>query len=203
LIELERLAMDAHVRLLRYPEFQIYLRLRGVQNRIVPQKLGWYEGWYTMPFFDAEYTVIGLALRASRAIAEAGGERFAMPYGTKPMLYCPDWGRWLEADRVIVTFGYFDTLTLAELDFPVATVQPGDLAPHSAFLQNVRKPIYLLPDLKACGRANDLLGDLDWRGRIIVLPYTSSIQDVNDHFVKEGGMGGAKLKRTLVRETKR
>ncbi len=183
---LEKLAMDAHVEMHRWG-YDHYIGQRGLKDRINPQRLGWYEGWITIPVCNPKHDVVGMALRASPAVAEATGERFTTPAGTKPLLYVPDWTLWNAAEAVFVVFGWFDTLTLVDLGLPAATVQPGDLAPHGRVLEDVRKPIYLVPDSKATEHAHSITADLGWRGHVIELPWSTGLSDCNDYLMN--GLG--------------
>lgn len=183
---LEQLAMDAHIALTDSTmRFGHYLEQRGLTDRIEPQFLGWYRGWYTVPVFNPEHEFIGLVLRASPDVENYLDVRFCVPPGQVPMLYAPDWRVVTNATYLIVVFGLLDALTLCDLRKPVVTSTGGVRTLKATWLKNFRRRIYVLPDKNEAGFAKGLIRDLDWRGKLIELDYPEHYNDPNDYF-KEG-----------------
>ena len=92
--ESEELANRAHDMLCNYmPSLDWYLRRRKVENRIDTCRLGWWNGWYTIPIYSKARQFRGIVLRASLHVQEAshGQQRFTTPPKQPPLLYVPDW----------------------------------------------------------------------------------------------------------------
>jgi len=164
----EKYANDAHDILIRNEHtLGWYLRSRRVENRIEAQRLGWWNGWYTIPFYTQEQEFWGMVFRAAPHIQEATQYRFVFPKGQAVGLYVPDWKLVKETDYLIVVFGIFDALSLCDLRYAVATPTGGKGNVYSAMLQEFRKPIYIMPDKGEEDAAIALAGKLGWRGHVI------------------------------------
>ena len=194
----ERLIWDAHDVLMRNDGFRWYLKLRGVADRVETAKLGWYEGWITVPILSKDQEVHGLYLRATRLTERLTGLRFTQPTSQKPMLYCPDWALLKKkTSSVFVVFGMMDALGLSSLRFPVVTTTGGSKSFNPEWLEMVRKKIVIIPDATGDSEAaRRLSAGLGWRGEIVELPYDDDIQDPADYLKREVGRG-EELKRLL------
>ena len=179
--ELEGLCMGAHNLLLQYPNpLQEYLQRRGVHNRIVPQHLGYYDGWYSIPCYDRDNNFEGVVMRASPHVQETTGARFNIPKGQPALLYVPDWKQSLLADYFCVVFGMVDALALCELGIPVGTSTSGKDSTNAEMLEWCRKPIVVIPDKGEEQTGRKLVSKLGWRGRLLLLDYPEKMKDPAD-----------------------
>ena len=157
-------------------------------GRIETGRLGWHDGWVTIPIFDQDDDLQGVFLRAGPQAEKACGLRFTQAGGQRSMLYCPDWALLRDKKSVAVVFGMFDALTLAELRIPVVTVTGGDRTFTPYHLTQIRSRCIIIPDKKASGAAAELAAGLGWRGKIKRLSYPNGLTDIND-YVREGRAG--------------
>ena len=179
--DLESLVAEAHAFLLAYPEQKTYLAKRGLSERIEPQQLGWWAGWYVVPFFDEKGRLTGVVLRAGPVLSVPEKDRFRIPPGQAPCLYSPDWPLVRRSPYLILVFGVFDALTLCELRLPVATVVPArTLRPD--LLENFRKTIWIVPDRGEEELGQQWIASLGWRGRLRALNYPPGTKDPNGFF---------------------
>src|SRR6185295_18903785 len=88
---LEELIEEAHNLLITNPSQRIYLKSRGVESCVIPQRLGWMWGWYTVPVYDQHQKLLGAVLRAGVETEKAVSDRFLFPPRQAPLLYVPDW----------------------------------------------------------------------------------------------------------------
>jgi hypothetical protein len=182
LYELEAVCAEAHSFLLSYPDpLQDYLRRRGVANRIIPQQLGYQDGWYSIPCYDPNRKLEGVVMRASPHVQETTGARFNIPKGQPALLYVPDWKQSLLADYFCVVFGMFDALALCELGIPVGTSTSGKDSTNANMLEWCRKPIIIIPDKGEEQTAIKLVTKLGWRGKVLFLGYPDELKDPADY----------------------
>ena len=169
------LAETAHDILVSFPELKEYLCNRKVESRILPNILGWYLGWYTIPVQDERGNIIGLVLRASPTIEKTSG-RYTTPPGQENLVFVPDWFLVKRSSKLFVVFGVFDALALAVLRIPAISPTLGKRI-RPEMLERFRSPIYIVPDLGEEREAAELSSSLGWRGRVVNLPYTAKIKD--------------------------
>ena len=179
--EMARFVYNAHDALIRNASYRWYLEQRGVDGRIETCRLGWHDGWVTVPIFDQEDNLQGVILRAGPQAEKASGLRFTQVEGQRSMLYCPDWALLRDKKVVAVVFGIFDALTLAELRIPVVTVTGGDRTFTPDHLTSIRNRCIIIPDKKAEGAAAELSAGLGWRGKVKRLLYPNGFTDLNDY----------------------
>ena len=178
----EHLVWRSHDALKRNDEFQWYLRMRGVEDRIETAKLGWYEEWITVPVFTEDQTLQGVYLRSTPPQEKITGLRFIQPEGQQPMLYCPDWRLWKSSTSVVVVYGMMDALVLSSLRFPTVTTTGGSKSFNPEWLDGWRKPIVIVPDKEGDDKAaSDLAAALGWRAKILRLPYDDDVSDPADY----------------------
>lgn len=183
LVECEIACNEAHRFLLeKYDPLASYLISRKVENRIIPNHLGFFDGWYTIPVYDNSNTFIGAVQRASPAKQSETGLRFSTPKDQKPLVYIPDYKRVAESDYLCVVFGIFDSLSLCELGIPVCTPTAGKNSMHPNMLSWCRKPIVIIPDKGEESTALSLLTSLGWRGRIVTVAYKDGLKDCADMY---------------------
>ncbi len=183
--QLKKFVERSHLAIAQGPERTFYLRQRGVTKMVRRAKLGWYEGWITVPIFNSIGNLAGLYARATPAEQEATGQRFHQPHGSRPQLYTP--GRELlnSSPTVAVVFGMMDALVLASLNIPVVTTTGGSGDFDAGWLDEYRKNFTIFPDASGDTEpAYELAAQLGWRGRVRWLPYDEEVEDPAD-FAKE------------------
>lgn len=187
--EMGHLAWSCHNILLKHPDMGWYLENRGIDDMIERARLGWYNGWYTIPLFgrDDDRTVTGLYLRAGPHIEKASGLRFAQPPGQKGKLYVPDWRMLERRNTLFIPFGVFDALTLVSLGFAAATALNGKSSFDYRWLDFWRGRIVIVPDEGEEEEAGKLAAKLSWRGEVFRLPYPDGCKDPNGYVEKGRG----------------
>lgn len=154
-----------------------YLEKRKVINRVAPCVLGWNGGWYTIPIFKKNKKFDGYVMRASLSVQKATGRRFHMPQNMGSKMYVPDWRLLDTAPFITIVFGMFDALSLSDLGVPVVTDTAGKKGFDPKWLEEYRKPIWIIPDKGEEDDARRLANEFGWRGRILNLEYTDTIKD--------------------------
>jgi hypothetical protein len=177
LAQLSVVINEAHESLLQFDQFQWYLKNRGVEGRIEACRIGFWDGWYSIPIYDEEHHLQGAMFRANATIQKGTGQRFIHPDGQLNLMYCPDWRLLRTAKAVAVVFGMFDALALSDLRFAVVTSTSGKDSFKPEWLDSVRKPIYVIPDKGEETSAITLAGKLGWRGHVLKLEYPDDIKD--------------------------
>lgn len=176
--ELTDMLMQAHQRLKTTPHLHWYLTQRRVTASIEPLYLGWKDNWYTIPIFNEHHDIIGATARAGSCVQTK--RKYDTPYGQRPMLYIPDWRLFNSLNYVVVCFGILDAITLSQLGYPVVTPTAGQNSVRAEWFDNVRKPIYFVPDKGEHKAALQIVTKLGWRGKIIDLDFPDGITDSND-----------------------
>lgn len=197
--EVPKIARSASRILDKHPEMGWYYEERGVEDRIQPCMLGWYNGWHTIPVIGEDGDINGLVMRAGPHIEKATGRRFSQPHGMHPMLYVPDWHLFRKREAVAVVYGMFDALALSSLGFAVCTTTGGKDSFKPEWLDDTRKPIHVIPDKEPAEEidtAYELVSKLGWRGHVIKLDYPEDCKDPAD-YVKESIGKRKLLQRTL------
>lgn len=179
--ENEALAMSAHNVMVDYDTLRWYLVERGLEGRIEPCRLGWLDGWITIPIYEKSGKFSGLCLRAMSHVQRATGQRFAQPRGQKPLLYVPDWKILERQTTLAVVFGLFDALALSDLRHAVCTSTGGKDSFNPEWLDFWRGPITVIPDKGEEEDANELVSKLDWRGKVWFPPYGDDEKDMADY----------------------
>lgn len=173
---------EAHRMLTKYCEsLGWYLRIRGVDDRIDGQKLGWHNGWYVIPTYSDDDTLTGYVLRAGQHVQEATGARYVTR--SSASLYVPDWYLYHTGRFIVVTYGILDALTLVGLRIPAVSTMWGTTMRLSD-LDDVRKPILFFPDQGEEIPAIEQYRRLGWRGRLVRMDWPDGSKDVNDLHVK-------------------
>jgi len=179
--DIESLVWKAHADLKANDEYKWYPKQRGIDDRIEVAKLGWWNGWITVPIFGEDSSIQGVYLRSTPPQEKVTGARFIQPIGQHPMLYCPDWRLWKASPSVAVVYGMMDALVISSLRFPVVTTTGGSKSFDPSWMDHWRKPVYIFPDAEGDDKAAaDLAAELGWRARIIRLPYDDEVRDPAD-----------------------
>lgn len=174
---LEELCYQAHADLIQFPSLGWYLEMRGLQERIETNEIGYVKGWYTFPVRDRNDIFQTAVLRAAPHVQEASGHRYWCR--SAPMPYVPDWFLVNNKPVLFVVYGIMDALTLAQLRFPVITSTAGNNTFRAEWLDEFRHTIYIIPDKGEERQATDLADQLGWRGRMLKLEYPQGIKDAN------------------------
>ncbi len=188
LYEQEELCNEAHAILMRHEDpLGWYLKERKVFGRVLPQHLGYWNGWYTIPIINQRQDFMGMVARAGRHIQQTTGCRFTMPKGQGALLYIPDHHRVESNDYIVAVYGMIDALSLCELGIPVCTGSSGKDSLNADMLDTYRKRVIILPDKGEEDTARKLRDELGWRGAVMNLDYPSGCKDPNDLLVKGHG----------------
>lgn len=175
-------AYTAYDYMSEFPSLAWYLELRGLEGRIEPAMLGYWNGWYTVPMFDSERSYLNTVYRAAPHVQETQGMRYW--YKGEPHLYVPDWKLVKDNKYLVITYGIFDALTLAELRIPAATPSNGQESFKYEWLDDLRRVTYFWPDQGEENAARHHARELGWRGNVIYADWPSYCKDINDLHVK-------------------
>ena len=174
----EDFIIDCHETLLTFSQsLAWYLRMRGIEEQIIPQKIGWYNGWYTFPVYGYEDDYRGFIMRSGRHIQEATGLRYVIK--STGSLYFPDWYLARKSDYLVVTFGILDAISLSKLRIPACSSTHGKTIDINE-LEWARKPIVFFPDKDESEEARKYYRQLGWRGRVVEFDYPENCKDPND-----------------------
>lgn len=188
LLELEEVCQTAHQTLLQFDDpLGHYLTRRGIHQRIVPQTLGYLNGWYTIPIIEEHGRLLGAVARAGAHIQETSGARFNIPTGQQAMVYVPDYELIERNDYLCVVYGMMDSLSLCELGIPSCTPTSGKDSLHAEDLDRYRKRVIIIPDKGEESTAIKLRDSLGWRGTLLELDWRDGCKDPNDLLVKGYG----------------
>lgn len=173
--DLEELCYQAHMDLVGFPSLGWYLEMRGVDDRVDQNEIGYWDGWYTVPVKDRDGSFITAVFRAAPHIQEATDLRYWCPHS--PVMFVPDWRSVTRAKSLFVVYGTLDALALAGLRLPVVTSTAGKKSFDPEWLDSFRIPIYVVPDRGEEKTAQDLCRELGWRGKVARLDYPDGIKD--------------------------
>ena len=196
--EMERYCREAYRALREVAPARTYLEHRGLGEGIELGQLGWDNGWIVVPVRDRGGGIQGAVARSTPSLEHRGASRFTLPRGQGPMLYVPSWELW-DQEVVFITFGIFDALSLAVAGFGSASPSSGKNSLNPNWLDEARKPIWIIPDRGEEETAWSYMKHLDWRGKVLMLDYQDAEKDVNDVLV---GRGTAGLRELVWKHTK-
>lgn len=117
-------ANDCAKRIQDTPHLGAYWIRRGLsRDTVLERKLGFSQGWYTIPVHDTDYGIIRVVHRAGPKIERP----IAKYYSTKgkSVPYCPNMQFSLGAYTLFVVYGMIDALALCELGFASMTSSMG------------------------------------------------------------------------------
>ena len=191
---------EAYKSLKNFPQQRYYLNKRGIPNsEIETLKLGYLSGWYTIPFLGQSGDLLGGVCRAGEGFKE-NVNKYVTPKGqdNKRILYVPGgWEALNTAKSVFLTFGILSSVSVWLCGKSALSTVSGTTLDVDA-LSEIRKPIYIIPDLGEEDKARKLADQLSWRGKVIIPEYTDTLHDANDLFVHDI----EKLRRNLNVETR-
>ena len=172
------IAYTAYDYLAEFPSLGWYLEMRGLDGRIEPAMLGYWNGWYTIPIFDRERNFLNVVYRAAPHIQAYSGMRYW--YHGAPHLYVPDWKLVEDSKYIVITYGILDALTLADLRIPAATPSNGKDSFRSEWMDDIRKVTYIVPDQGEEESARHHAKELGWRGNVVYMDWHDGLKDIND-----------------------
>ena len=178
----EQLAYQAYLDLVRFPTFQWYLEMRGLADAIDIHEIGYHRGWYTFPVRDREYKFENVIFRAAPHVQDAIDMRYWAD--GKPTMFVPDWHLLNKGDYIVIVFGILDALTLNKFRVPAISPTHGHIFDPN-WLNEWRKPIFVIPDKGEERAGLRLTADLGWRGQMVRLDFPLGMKDTND-FLKAG-----------------
>ena len=185
LLELDDFCFDAYNRLINNTTYHKYLRDRNIADCISAYRIGFWDGWYTFPAYNNRREVIGAVGRAGPVLQEHSGQRFTQPYGQRALLYVPDWKLWEESEKVFVTFGPIDAISLAKLGYGATSPTSGKESARPEWFDSIRKEIHIVPDIGERKTAFDLACKLGWRGEVFMPDYPDDCKDINDYLIHD------------------
>lgn len=165
----------------QFPGQMDYLVKRKITlETIQDAKIGWLEGWITIPLISPQKKLIGAIARNTRP----SDVRYVSPRGQDPrLLYAPCWQSVLESDHVYLVFGMIDALTLCQSGKPVITTTSGTTISPQPF-EHILKRIIVVPDHGEEEVGARLVANLGWRGTLFTPDYPFDTKDINDLLVK-------------------
>ncbi len=178
---LESMLADAHTRLVQSESLRAWLKRRGIEQMLIRAELGWCRNWFTIPFRDRDGQLLGAAARAGTELSKRVPNKMTTPCGQPPLLYVPDWVLWVTAPAVYITFGLIDAISLVQLGYAAASPSAGQNSTNPRWLDDVQKPIYVVPDKGELSAAIKLATALGYRGRVLELEYPEGLKDPNDY----------------------
>jgi hypothetical protein len=178
------LAWDAYQLLRRNPSQGIYLKERGIGGAIDSLRLGWLGGYYFFPILKAK-KVTGLIVRAGKTTQALAGTTYMIPPNQPPMLYVPSWKLIEEQEEIRLVYGIIDAITLFLLGKAVVTGSAGKFS-NPELLDDIRKPIIIIPDHNEDEDGLKLASNLGWRGKVNRILYPEDSKDCNDLFLRHG-----------------
>jgi hypothetical protein len=181
-IDLETLSYQAHMDLEHFPSWQWYLEMRKVSDSIGIAEIGYHRGWYTFPVYERERAFQTTVFRSAPHVQQSTNIRYWCKQ--KPVRYVPDWRLMEKPKFILVVFGIIDALTINKYRYPVITSTAGANTFKAEWLDEWRRPIYILPDKGDEKTAMLLAGKLGWRGNVVYLDYPEGCKDPNDMLVK-------------------
>ena len=170
----------------KYPVLMKYIKDRGFSDIIQEGRIGYIDGWISFPIFDRSGEMVDWVVRSTPTletnIKYAVRPRFR---GEKYGLYASDWDRIEDSDNIYIPFGILDMWALHMLGLPSATGIVGK-SYILRWFDNIRKPIYLIPDLGEEDAAYKFKQQLGWRGNVLILNFPEGTKDCADILLKYG-----------------
>lgn len=175
---LEKLTYQAHIDLEHWASWGWYLEMRGLTDSIEIAEIGYHRGWYTFPVWERNREYVTTVFRSAPHVQEATGIRYWCNH--EPVRYVPDWNMFDKPKFIVVVFGIMDALTINKYRYPVMTSTAGADSFNAEWLDEFRRPVYILPDKGEETTAMKLAADLGWRGNVVYLDYPEKCKDPND-----------------------
>jgi hypothetical protein len=162
-----------------HPSIAGYIYSRGVEEKFRRALgIGYKDDWYTIPIFSSAGSLVGCVARANPETQT--GSKYTQPHGQSPnLLYAPNWRLYDRAETVYLTYGIFDSITLAINNKMAFSSISGKLT-NPIGLVDIKKKIVIIPDLGEDKEAHILASRLGWRGSVAHITYPTGMKDLND-----------------------
>ena len=176
---------EAYKSLKTFPQQKYYLNKRGIPDAEIEKlKLGYLSGWYTIPLLGQDGGLLGGVCRAGEGFTDQP-HKYVTPKGqdNKRILYVPGgWDQLRTAESVYLTFGILSAVSVYLNGKTACSTLSGTVLDPLA-LEEIRKPIYIIPDFKEEAQAYKLADELGWRGHVLLLEYNDKMLDPNDLYM--------------------
>lgn len=179
---LEIVLESARYLLKRNSSLRSYLKKRCIPTNIQDKLgIGYRDGWYLFPIKDKRKRLLGAFGRIGEGTKSAA--KYVIPSGQDPnLLYIPSWKLLERSERVFLTFGSMDTISLTLMGYASISTSTGKRI-NTETLDNIRKPIWFWPDKGEEKETYAQASKLGWRGNVIKCDWPNEYKDVNDLFI--------------------
>lgn len=163
----------------------IYLDERGITQKFQQKyRLGYMDGYYTVPCFKDDKTLWGAVARSEPGLGVSS--KYTTPNGQSntEMLYIPDWELFHKRKFIFLTFGILDAISLTIMGVPAASTLSGKTVNHNIF-SSWNKIFWIWADRGEEQEAHTLASKMSWRGQALKINWPDGCKDVNDLLVKE------------------
>jgi len=175
----------AHGQLLDRKELGEYLYKRKLtQYQIDLGYLGFLGSYYIFPIRDEDGKIQGAMARASPTI-QTKNNRYSSSKDCPVKIYTPSWKDLNDADEIYLCFGTIDAWSLHMAGYASLTGISGQQF-RPEFLDQFRKPIYIVADKGEYKSAITLQSKLGWRGRRLDIDWPDGTKDPNGIHVDYG-----------------
>lgn len=161
----------------------VYLKDRGVPAKEqVKLGIGYMDDWYTFPVTNPKNKLVGAVAR--RGEDNPSDAKYIVPAKQNPnWLYVPSWERIKLSNKIYLTFGILDAVSLYLCGVAsMSTLSGQRLQPEA--LNSFRKLIYFIPDQGEEESAHKIASKLGWRGKVLKVNWPDDSKDCSDLFVK-------------------
>ena len=142
------------------------------------------DDWVTIPFYDEQDELVGATARAGET--NTSQAKYCNPNGQDPnLLYVPSWDLVKSSNKVFLTFGILDAVSIYQLGYASASTTTGKRIDPEAF-DSIRKTIFICPDEGEEVSASLLSTRLGWRGKTLKMNWPEDCKDINDVKCKHG-----------------
>ena len=181
--ELEHIIEQAHKNLLDHNK-TAYLHKRCIDMETIRSlRLGWLDDWITFPVHNCTGKIIGGVARAGET-NKSPAKYCNYPGMSAEIIYVPSWKMVQYSQRMYLTFGILDAVSLYQLGYASASTTTGKSVDPSAF-DDIRKSIIIIPDDGEEMDAVRVSSQLGWRGSVMKVMWPEGCKDINDLSMKK------------------
>jgi DNA primase len=157
-----------------------YLHNRGIDAETCKKfGIGYRENWFTFPLKNKLNSIIGAVARAGED--NNSPSKYVVPAGQNPnLIYIPSLRLIENSDKIFLTFGILDALSLVVCDIAAMSTTNGKHISLSALNEYKPKQIIILPDRGEESEAYEIAAGLGWKGKVKRLAYPEGLKDCND-----------------------
>jgi hypothetical protein len=117
-------ALSCHKKVIDTPHLGAYWIKRGIsRNTVIACKLGFSQGWYTIPIYDINNNIVRIVHRAGPSIKRPIAKYYTTKGKSVP--YCPDMDFSASSWTLYVVYGIVDALALYEMGYASITSSMG------------------------------------------------------------------------------